>query len=464
MRESFSHIFGRRFDLSRREYDPIMVNRSSTKIIDARGTSSPKQQWETHDEPNDVGLSKEAILGTRKAAMAVRLRELCEAIKDMPSQLVAGRQGLDRPVRWVHMVENIEIASFLEGNEIAFTTGIGLSSQDELLPLVKSIDSVHASGVVINTGPYIHEIPSEVIRFCNERRLPMFNVPWSVHMAEIMHQFCLAITISDQHSIGLASALRNAILTPEREDLYLDYLQHSGFAKDWTYTVIVFALDRQGSNRVPDMTMGIVQRSIDNLIAFKDWRIAPLRMDDVLTLVCARYSDAETKAMTQEILDACMPILSYGEHLFAGIGKPTRSARCIGKSYAQAVRLALLDRERNDPNRVIAYSDMGMEKLLLSISDKEVLRDFYAGSIEPLALYDSMNGTDLVNVLKSYLDNNGSIQASARQLFVHRNTVMYKIRKIEGILDIDLSDFESRAYLSLGLQTYEMLHLSGEPQ
>lgn len=53
------------------------------------------------------------------------------------------------------MVENIEIATFLEGGEVTFSTGIGLSNEFELINLIEGIIKSKASGIVINIGPYI---------------------------------------------------------------------------------------------------------------------------------------------------------------------------------------------------------------------------------------------------------------------------------------------------------------------
>ena len=395
--------------------------------------------------------------------MAVRLRELCPQVHGLLSDPIAGRKVLDRPGRWVHMVGNVVIAGFPEGSEIAFTTGIGLSSQDELLPLVMSIDNAHASGIVINVGPFIHQIPQPVIQYCNDRSLPLFEVPWSVHMAEIMHQFCLSITMSDQTSIGLAAAVRNAILSPEREDLYMSFLQHNGFLKDWAYTVAVLCLCQDdGGESLLDVSLGRIQRSIDNLTAFRDWRMVTLRMGDELVLVGAQYTDAEVQGMVREVLDASGPMLPEGEDVYVGIGKKTRSARCIGKSYLQAMRLARLGRGRRLHEHVQSYVDMGMMKLPLSIGDEDVLRDFYQGTIAPIALYDNVNGTALVSLLKAYLAANGSVRECADKLFIHRNTVTYKIRKIEDIVRMDLSDFHSRACLSIGFDAYDILQFSGK--
>jgi hypothetical protein len=64
-------------------------------------------------------------------------------------KLLAGENGLDNVVTWVHMVEGEEISRFLEGGEVAFTTGIALSGVEELIGLVKNHPQNGASGLVI---------------------------------------------------------------------------------------------------------------------------------------------------------------------------------------------------------------------------------------------------------------------------------------------------------------------------
>ena len=47
--------------------------------------------------------------------MAVRLQKLLEKVTDQEITVLAGREGLKNPIRWVHMVEGVEISTFLEG-------------------------------------------------------------------------------------------------------------------------------------------------------------------------------------------------------------------------------------------------------------------------------------------------------------------------------------------------------------
>ena len=61
--------------------------------------------------------------------MAVTVRQLIQQLDmELTMRPVAGESGLGHIVRWIHMVEGVEISSFLQGGEIAFTTGIALTN------------------------------------------------------------------------------------------------------------------------------------------------------------------------------------------------------------------------------------------------------------------------------------------------------------------------------------------------
>ena len=138
--------------------------------------------------------------GERCINMAVTLREIIKQVQHLEMKLVAGETGLDHEVSWTHMVDSDTISAFLQGQELTFTTGLGLNENLTLLRLVKEVWRNKASGIVINTGPYISEIGQDVIDFANEKGFPVFEVPWRVRMAEIMRIICFAITKEQQNA------------------------------------------------------------------------------------------------------------------------------------------------------------------------------------------------------------------------------------------------------------------------
>ncbi|WP_158640962.1 helix-turn-helix domain-containing protein [Lactonifactor longoviformis] len=65
--------------------------------------------------------------------------------------------------------------------------------------------------------------------------------------------------------------------------------------------------------------------------------------------------------------------------------------------------------------------------------------------------YDKYNHTDYLNFLESYIACDFSIHALAAKTFLHRNTVYYKLGKIESILNQDLNHWNTRLNLILCL-------------
>ena len=61
------------------------------------------------------------------------------------------------------MVEDTAILNNFSGKELAVTTGLGFRTEKELINLAKGLVNRNASGLIINTGEYIHEIPQELI-------------------------------------------------------------------------------------------------------------------------------------------------------------------------------------------------------------------------------------------------------------------------------------------------------------
>ena len=85
--------------------------------------------------------------------MAVILRRLYQKVSYLNMQLIAGENGLDNLVRWIHPVESREVVPFVEEGEVVFTTGLGLTEDFDLLKLVKGVEKRGAAGIVLNTGP-----------------------------------------------------------------------------------------------------------------------------------------------------------------------------------------------------------------------------------------------------------------------------------------------------------------------
>jgi purine catabolism regulator len=107
-------------------------------------------------------------------------------------RVVAGRQGLTRPVRWVHVSEVSDIAHLLRGGELILTTGIALPGDGTgLTGYVGELTEVGAAGLMVELGRrYPRELPPALVRAADARGLPLVTLRHEtrfVNITEAVH-------------------------------------------------------------------------------------------------------------------------------------------------------------------------------------------------------------------------------------------------------------------------------------
>lgn len=91
-------------------------------------------------------------------------------------------------------------------------------------------------------------------------------------------------------------------------------------------------------------------------------------------------------------------------------------------------------------------------ELLLASVPAPVLRSFRERLLRPLADYDARHNAELLSTLRSFLACDGSWTACASRLYVHVNTVRYRIGRIEALTGRDLSALPDRVDFFLALR------------
>ena len=142
--------------------------------------------------------------------MAVRFWEIYEKTHEIYKlQLLAGKGGLNHVVGWVHMLEDETIINRFSGQELAVTTGIKAKEPDWLLHVVSAMKKSDCTGIIINTGMYIDEIPREVIEWCEIEQFPLLIMPWEISITRLIQDFCMRIMRRNQRE-QTASAVKTS--------------------------------------------------------------------------------------------------------------------------------------------------------------------------------------------------------------------------------------------------------------
>jgi purine catabolism regulator len=135
------------------------------------------------------------------------VRELCN---DLDIRLLAGEQGLDAPVRWVHITELEDPTPWMSGGELLLTTGLQLDTPKRQRAFVALLADHQLAGLGVGVGFSHAEVPPAMIEAAEARGLPLFEVPYELPFIAITERAFSAI-VHEQYTV-----LRRAIAAHER--------------------------------------------------------------------------------------------------------------------------------------------------------------------------------------------------------------------------------------------------------
>jgi sugar diacid utilization regulator len=147
--------------------------------------------------------------------------------------------------------------------------------------------------------------------------------------------------------------------------------------------------------------------------------------------------------------------LFSGWVLTVGVGGSCREPAEIAGAYAQARRAVEAARRFGRRGQVVAFEDLGLYRLLFQVANPAELDGFVEQVLGELLAYDARHQSDLVLTLASFLKNNASLQATARDLAVHVNTVSYRLQRIHTISGLRLDESEDRLLAGVALKIVE---------
>lgn len=411
--------------------------------------------------------------GERGMPMVLR----CGDILSLPSlkklKIVAGQQGLDRIVRWVYVAEILpdsrDVLGWLQGGELLFVTGAGI--KDDTLVLVDLIEKSAAkklAGMIIFIGPYITKIPKEVLRLADQLSFPLFELPWEVPLVEATRDICSSITTKQVAEESLQS-LAESILFSEFESVenLIDRADFYSFDLTKPCCVLIvdidsFALllkekDLKDEKKVMELKSTFHQLVHGLLAKNKRKYLYLLRSDSVILLLNQQGENSETtRKMADQIREVVKQRLE-GLTVSIGIGNTYQEIKDLRKSLKEAEQALSMLKATNSKDLTCFYKNLGVYRLLGKIQDRQELEDFCQETIGSLLEYDKVYKANLLVTLETFLRENCNSVRAAQALYIHRNTLKYRLQKIEEISHCSLETEENRFHFQLALKVSKFL-------
>ena len=202
--------------------------------------------------------------------------------------------------------------------------------------------------------------------------------------------------------------------------------------------------------------------------AAKQWGIAMLttqltaRQSDLLvvgkqsgiTILCPLMAEAssETIAKRVEMIRHELHVFSPELEIALGVSRPCRDYRLLPEAYGEAKEALEIGRKLNRMGCVYYFDELGVYQFLTKVRDMPEVKAYYQAVIGKLDQVEPSIRHDLVKTLEQYFSANGNVFKAAQGLFLHRNSMKYRLERIQEILGVDLDDAEVRFNLQLALK------------
>ena len=365
-------------------------------------------------------------------------------------KLEAGSGGWSNSISWLLVLEELTIIQNFTGKELAVTTGLGFQKEETMLRLVEELSEHNSSGLIVNTGFYVKEIPQSVKDFCDTNDFPLLTVPWEIILADLIKDLSIRIFVQSSTDEQISEAMIHAIEQPEAQDLYTrDLLPH--YDLDGTFQVALISTGDLDS-------MDTVERK---RIAYRmHLYLANLTHNGHFFYYASYFvvvMNAIGKEESEEILEAFadrIRVKMTDRKVYIGVSDQVKDIENLHLAYKRA-RAAVEMAVKREMD--LQYFDrMGMYRMLYLIEDRALLRDLSDKPLAPLIEYDREHDGEYVATLESYLRCGGSIKAMSEELYIHRNTILYRMANIKKLLGCSLESPEEKMFYAVACMIRKM--------
>ncbi len=139
-----------------------------------------------------------------------------------------------------------------------------------------------------------------------------------------------------------------------------------------------------------------------------------------------------------------------------GIGRVAENVQGIPQSFREAQRAVEIGSRLFGEGKIHSFAQLGIYRLLFYLDGQSELSSFYQELLGPLLAYDAHHDGTYVKTLECYFQYNGNLSQTARTMHFHRNSLIYRLERIEEILGHSLEDAELRLSLQIALKIHHL--------
>jgi sugar diacid utilization regulator len=383
-------------------------------------------------------LAEQVLLDTGPAGIARVLAghlERCVVIQDHIRRVIAGASP-DGGEHWRRLVESTP-----EPEPLSVAVRVGrdvaghllLSAEEELGPIDRALVDIAVTGVALEFAKIRATVEVEG-RLRGETMADLLAGTYPSEAAMSTRAARLGLDLSQPHDLLVIDVARDATTGDAAPETDPD-------------------LDRR--------LVGLVREHL----AGRSPKSVTVPHAGAIVIVAKRPARAkrDLHQLAAELTKTLEPVAGPGAVTIA-IGDPCDRPDAYAPSFAGARRALDVMLKLGRGGAVIGARELGPYGLLLQASTLDDLEAFARSTLEPLVAHDRGHGSDLVRTLRVYLEEDRVQRRAAARCFIHVNTVVYRINRIEQLLGRSLDDPTAVFDVTLALRILDVLDAGTGPE
>lgn len=387
----------------------------------------------------------------------------CRNLNQLPSlqtlTCVAGKKGLNHIIRWPYIAESRTFAQWIHGGELLIISGaLSQNPNFDLTAIINEAIKARLSGALLLCGSqYITAIPSEAAAAADDAAFPLMKISWNVPLVDILEEIGRAIldanSIAQQaedilHNILFAEYSQTEFIIEQASLLNYDLTRHQQIL------LVYFSAANSDKKTLP--LRETIREFLHTLLTKAALPHLISSYHNHLIILFSPEKDNDISALLPDLqttLRKELPQLTF----YIGAGGIYTSLSKLKTSFKEASQAVSLLVRLKQNNSFCLFSDVGLYGLLSRLNKTTVLKPFTDQTLGRPEEYDRTNNCQLSETLAVYLENNCSLSQTAQTLAVHRNTLKYRLSRIEQISGKNLSTATGRLELQTALFIRQMI-------
>ena len=179
--------------------------------------------------------------------------------------------------------------------------------------------------------------------------------------------------------------------------------------------------------------------------------------DDDKLIIYLQFTNEEHNTTVHhflDLLDKRLNTIIPGVMFSWGIGISRDGVRQFYESFQKANSALDIGRKQKDPGQRINFDDTKLNRLLLHLANNQEVHDITLTTIAPLIEYEKKREMDLIDTFIAYDNQNGNVSQAARVLNMHRQSLLYRLRKIESLTNLSLDNPDDVFLLNISIKVW----------